>query len=282
MKKNNNNFISISPPAPPPESVPAITSATSLPSSKSLPESTVSEQFYPNSDICKDQILSDNKNKSGIYMWKNLINKKQYIGSAIDLSERLSCYYSTTYMEDALKRGNSHIYRALLKNGHTNFSVTIIEYCKSEKCIEREDFYLCSLPHEYNILEKAGSRLGSTHSDATKQIMSDAKKGSNHPMYGKNHTEETKTIISEANKGESNPNYGKTRSDETCKKIILSMPTSIKIEVTDSTNNTITSYDSIGEAAKALNINRSNIAMYFFRNQQNPYKGRYIFKKVKF
>jgi len=86
--------------------------------------------------------------------------------------------------------------------------------------------------------------------------------------------------MSDAKKGENNPNYGKTRSDETCKKIILSMPTSIKIEVTDSTNNTITSYDSIGEAAKALNINRSNIAMYFFRNQQNPYKGRYIFKKV--
>ena len=60
-------------------------------------------------------------------MWKNIINDKQYLGSAIDLSKRLSNYYSTAYMEDALKRSFSHIYRALLKNGHSNFSLTILE-----------------------------------------------------------------------------------------------------------------------------------------------------------
>ena len=49
------------------------------------------------------------------------------IGSAVDLSKRLSSYYSTAYMEDALKRGISHIYRALLKNGHPNFSLKILE-----------------------------------------------------------------------------------------------------------------------------------------------------------
>jgi hypothetical protein len=35
--------------------------------------------LYPNSDISKAQILSENKNKSGIYMWKNLINGKKNI-----------------------------------------------------------------------------------------------------------------------------------------------------------------------------------------------------------
>jgi len=54
-------------------------------------------------------------------MWKNSTNGKQYIGSAIDLSKRLSSYYSTTYMEDALIRGISHIYRALLKNAPHKF-----------------------------------------------------------------------------------------------------------------------------------------------------------------
>ena len=107
---------------------------------------------YSNAEQDKSKILSENQNKSGIYMWKNLINDKQYIGSAIDLSNRLSFDYYNTYMENALKRSISHIYRALLKNGHSNFSLTILEYCKSEKCIEREDYYLCSLPHEYNIL----------------------------------------------------------------------------------------------------------------------------------
>jgi len=58
------------------------------------------------------------------------------------------------------------------------------------------------------------------------------------------------------------------------------MPTSIQIEVTDIKNNITTSYGSIREAARALNIRKSVIDMYFTRNQQKPYKGRYTFKKL--
>ena len=140
---------------------------------------------YSNVSVDKSKILEENKNKSGIYMWTNLINGKCYIGSAVNLSNRLSNYYSTTYMEDALNRSNSHIYRALLKNGYENFSLTILEYCEPEQCLEREDFYLSSENHEYNILEKAGSSIGRKHSDKTKTKISDAmvgntnKKGSN-------------------------------------------------------------------------------------------------------
>jgi len=154
---------------------------------------------YSNVSVDKSKILEENKNKSGIYMWTNLINGKCYIGSAVNLSNRLSNYYSTTYMEDALNRSNSHIYRALLKNGYENFSLTILEYCEPEQCLEREDFYLSSENNEYNILPKAGSRLDSKHSDETKQILSDVNKGENNPMFGQNHTEETKKkIISDA------------------------------------------------------------------------------------
>jgi len=284
-------------------------------------------------------------------MWKNLTNDKCYIGSAVNLYNRLSSYHSTTYMEYALTRGNSHIYRALLKNGYSNFSLTIIEYCEPEKCIEREDYYLCSLPHEYNILPKAGSLLGHKHSDETKTIMSDNNKGSarreqarlrcaagennpmfgitgeNHPRFGKNHSDETKKIISDAMTGEKNPMYNKPRpvrswdifnseyniaknpiapfsgrkhSDES--KLIMSDVAKKsentgrfttgqerlegagrpykQIEVFDNKNNTITSYDSMSEAARALNINKSVINLYFTRNQQKPYKGQYTFKKL--
>src|SRR5437588_4192558 len=127
-KKNPNNN---SPPLLDTPSVPSLltSSPCSVPSSSSptvpensiitpLPEESescppllapaehpVPEKEYPNSDTCKSQILSDNKNKSGIYMWENKINAKRYIGSSVDLSNRLSNYYSTAYMEDALKRG---------------------------------------------------------------------------------------------------------------------------------------------------------------------------------
>ena len=53
------------------------------------------------------------------------------------------------------------------------------------------------------------------------------------------------------------------------------------IEVTDIANNTTISYDSISEAVRALNIpSHKVIVNYIKNNQQKPYKGIYIFKKV--
>jgi len=85
--------------------------------------------------------------------------------------------------------------------------------------------------------------------------------GENNPMYGKNHSHQTKTKISDALKGKNNN------------------PNSQQIEVTDIKNNTTNTYNSICEAARALNINNSTIVKYFTNNQQKPYKNRYTFKK---
>ena len=38
---------------------------------------------YQNAEADKAKILSENKNKSGIYMWKNSINGKRNIGSEL-------------------------------------------------------------------------------------------------------------------------------------------------------------------------------------------------------
>jgi hypothetical protein len=43
---------------------------------------------YSNAEAEKATILKENKNKSGIYMWKNLVNDKQYIGSSDNLKIR--------------------------------------------------------------------------------------------------------------------------------------------------------------------------------------------------
>jgi len=59
------------------------------------------------------------------------------------------------------------------------------------------------------------------------------------------------------------------------------MPSRIKIEVIDSKNNTTTSYNSISEAARALNLpSHKAISNYITNNQVKPYKGQYTFKKV--
>jgi len=74
-------------------------------------------------------------------------------------------------------------------------------------------------------------------------------------------------------KGENNPNYGK-------KKIEGSGSPAKVIEVFDLEEKTMSSYNSIHFAARALNISHSIIVKYFSRNQQKPYKGRYTFKNI--
>ena len=59
--------------------------------------------------------------------------------------------------------------------------------------------------------------------------------------------------------GENHPNYGQPRTEGAGR-------SSQSIEVTDIKNNQTTTYDSINEVARALNINRTSIVMYFANN----------------
>ena len=123
------------------------------------------------------------------------------------------------------------------------------------------------LKPEYNILKVAGSLLGYKHGDEAKAKISAARKTN----FGYKRSEETKAKISVSMMGNSN---GRNQ------------PNAVKIEVLDLETNITTSYDSIGAASRALNINLSSISMYFISNQyqyqKKPFKGRYIFvyKKI--
>ena len=124
-------------------------------------------------------ILTENKNKTGIYMWTNNLTNKSYIGSAIDLSNRLKNYYNVSYLERETKTNNSMIYKALLKYGYSNFKLDIIEICKPSGLIKREQYYLDLLKLEYNILKTAGSLLGFKHNKDTIEIIRNSKLGRN-------------------------------------------------------------------------------------------------------
>jgi len=78
---------------------------------------------YSNAEAEKVQIINDNQNKSGIYMWKNTINDKKYIGSTQNISQRFSQYSNPNYLEI---NTSMPIYRALLKHGYENFDFSII------------------------------------------------------------------------------------------------------------------------------------------------------------
>jgi len=179
--------------------------------------------LYNNAETEKLQILSDNKGKTGIYMWIHKESGKRYVGSALELSKRLKFYYSLP----ELKRVNNYISRALLHHTHSAFSLTILEIIDiSSKSVEetrklileREQYYIDTLMPEYNILQKAGSSLGYKHSEESLVKMSETKKGDkslmfgktgkDHPFFGKTHTVESITKISLASLGKTHSASG--------------------------------------------------------------------------
>lgn len=75
---------------------------------------------YSNADKDKLRILSENKDKGGVYMWNHIQSGKRYVGSSVDLRRRFLEYFNT----ERLLRGSSMIInRALLKYGYSAFSL---------------------------------------------------------------------------------------------------------------------------------------------------------------
>ena len=56
------------------------------------------EVTYYNVESIKSQIIKENKNKSGVYIWTNLLSGKIYVGSSGNLAIRLKNYL--TYLEN--------------------------------------------------------------------------------------------------------------------------------------------------------------------------------------
>lgn len=97
---------------------------------------------YKNAGVDVERILLDNKGKAGVYCWRNLLNQKCYIGSSTNLSRRLKTYFRISFLETLIKTKGSIIYRAILKNGYSNFSLEILEYCSAENTTLREQYYM--------------------------------------------------------------------------------------------------------------------------------------------
>jgi hypothetical protein len=115
---------------------------------------------YYDARINKANIIQENKNLSGIYLWYNTITHEFYIGSTKNISERLQNYFSVGYLKGGLLKSNSLISTALLRYGYSKFDLYILEYCDVQILSEREQFFIDSLNPVYNIHKKVRSRLG--------------------------------------------------------------------------------------------------------------------------
>lgn len=168
--------------------------------------------------------------KSGIYGIFNLISGKVYIGSAINLKQRLR-----QHKEHLEKQIHCNIYlqNAWNKYGENSFGFYVLEHCSKEQLINREQYYLDSLKSYdtefgYNICKIAGSTIGQKpwlnkrHTEETKKKIS---KGN----IGKRLSEEAKRIISFKNKGNIRSKEWKQKMSEKMKGRIISDETKKKI-----------------------------------------------------
>lgn len=142
------------------------------------------------------------------------------------------------------------IHKALIKYGYSNFTLEILEYVDPAQLIAREQSYFEKLKPEYNILQIAGSSWGFKHSEATKA-----------KLKGRRLSPEHFTKLQKLNRIKA-----------------------IKVQVLDTLTQSISVYDSIREAAKAIECTNPYIVKLLKKHKENvvnkPIKKRYIITKI--
>lgn len=175
--------------------------------------------YFPK--LNRNLIGIENRKRTVIYQWINLINGSIYVGSAWNGSERLLSYWR----QSVLNR-NLPIYKSIEKYGHNNFSLIILEDLGSTGSVskififEREQYYLDILFSQsstlkLNLSPTAGTNLGYKHSENFKLNRT----GSLNPMYGRILSPEFKFMQNRDKSGANNPQFGVKKSLETVAKI---------------------------------------------------------------
>lgn len=98
--------------------------------------------------------------QSGIYAIMNIVNGKQYVGSAVNIPGRWRVH---RHHLRARTHTNRYLQHAWNKHGEAAFTFTILEECPREQLIEREQHWIDTLNtvHSgYNRVPQAGSHLG--------------------------------------------------------------------------------------------------------------------------
>ena len=147
---------------------------------------------------------------SGVYVIRNIVNGRRYVGSSIDLERRRREH------ERQLLDGRHHnkfLQRCWSKHGAGAFAFETILYCSPEMCLFYEQRAMDGLRPEYNAAPVAGSQLGYKHTEESRQKMSESRPKDFSPMTGKAHTEETKRRISDNRKGKGGAGWTQDRKD---------------------------------------------------------------------
>lgn len=219
----------------------------------------------------RQQLIKDQKEKTGVYCLVNLINGKIYIGSSINLAVRMKNYLNTTFLKNK-KNNNLPIISALLKYGQENFAVLILEFVVVENLAIRETYYITYLLPHYNILKQGYSSIGYTNTEATKQMLSELAKN-------RIHSDKTKALISRALVGENNPFYNKNHSVDS-KLRMIEANSAYPVYIYNSFRKLLVIFPSVSSLAKLINSNHSTI----INNIKNGslFRGEWYFSNLPF
>lgn len=138
--------------------------------------------------------------KSGVYCFRNTINSKMYVGSAVDMRRRVRRHIRELENET---HPSPHLQNAWSKYGSSNFEVSVLEICHGSDLLLREQHFLdalkvCDRKHGYNTCKTAGSPSQEKLSEETKRKIGDA-------LRGRKFSEARKANLSLALKGRKMP-----------------------------------------------------------------------------
>ena len=193
-----------------------------------------------------------------VYMHTNKINGKRYIG--ITSQEPEKRWMNGFGYSEMLPFG-----RAVRKYGWDNFQHEVLLDQLSEREAKRLESYLIGLLDTqnksigYNVTSGGDGMCGFHHTDVSKEKMSIAKAGSNHPNYGNHLSKTTRSKISERLTGNKNC-VGVIRSEETRQKMSVAKQKPVAMLDKDSTS-IIKIFDSAKIAESSTGVNRKNISM---------------------
>ena len=140
---------------------------------------------------------------TGIYIIKNVLTDKVYVGSSLNIYKRWKDH--KFYLKNK-KHHSILLQRAWDLDGEEKFIFEILEIVEDRNILlQREQYYLdvykSYVPENgYNLCSTANSMLGYKYSDEQKAKMSENRRGVKNQHYGKKHSEETKKTIGEKNR----------------------------------------------------------------------------------
>ena len=136
---------------------------------------------------------------TGIYAITNP-EGKVYVGQSVDVFKRFHVYHREEYRAMGVK-----LYKSVEKFSSDEHFYEVLEECKSEMLDDREKYWIAKLDTKENGLNSTiGGNGLRTHSEESKQAISDALTGRISPLRGR-----TRTY-----KGRVSPNKGNKRSQE--------------------------------------------------------------------